>query len=68
MFSPHNYTHFTSGWELACVGMFIATFAGVVGVVRATYPDKPSVDRGYEDGLFEELGGEGALHVSTCSV
>ena len=46
------------------MGMFIATFVGVVGVVRATYPDKPSVDRGFEDGLFEELGGEGAVHVS----
>ncbi|KAL6713926.1 hypothetical protein ACLMJK_008420 [Lecanora helva] len=65
MMSPHYYTHFTSGMEFFCVGVFIAAFLGVVGVVRMTYPDKPAVDRGFEGGLDRELGGEGTIHART---
>ena len=64
MFSPEEYTHFKPGWGLVLIGTFIATFMGVVGVVRSYYPDKPSVERGFEGGLDRELGGEGAVHVS----
>lgn len=42
----------------------MATFMGVVGVVRMYYPDKPSVHKGYEGGLDRELGGGGAVLVS----
>lgn len=67
MFSPHEYTHFTPGWGLVCIGTFVATFLGIAGVVRMYYPDKPSVERGFEGGLDRELGGEGAVHVS-CGI
>ena len=65
MFSPYEYTHFSPAWSFATIGMFVATFLGVVGIVRVYYPDKPSVERGFEGGLDRELGGVGALHVST---
>lgn len=42
----------------------MATFLGIAGVVKIYYPDKSSVERGFEGGLDRELGGEGALHVS----
>lgn len=45
----------------------MATFLGIAGVVRMYYPDKPSVERGFEGGLDRELGGEGAVHVS-CGI
>ena len=64
MFSPYEYTHFEPGWAAICLGMFVATFLGVVAVVGMNYPDMPSVKRGYEGGLDRELGGEGALMVS----
>lgn len=66
IFSPYEYTHFKVGWGLCCIGMFIASFLGVVGVVRVFHnPDVPFVERGYEGGLDRELGGEGTVHVST---
>ena len=68
MFSPHEYTHFTPAFEWVCVGLFVASFLGVVGMVRMTYPDKPSVERGFEGGLDRELGGEGTIHVSEPSL
>lgn len=37
---------------------------GLVGVVSIYYPDKPSVNRGFEGGLDRELGGEPAVLVS----
>ncbi len=64
MFSPEEYTHFKPGWGIVCIGIFVATFMGVVGVVRMNYPDKPSVERGFEGGLDRELGGKGTIHVS----
>ena len=67
MFSPEEYTHFTPGWGAVCLGIFVATFLGVVTVVGVYYPDMPSVKRGYEGGLDRELGGEGAVPVSNPS-
>ena len=64
VFSPYEYTHFTPGWAAVLVGCFVAAFMGVVGVVYLTYPDKPSVNRGFPGGLDRELGGEGCLVVS----
>lgn len=64
MFSPEEYTHFKPGWGAACVGMFVATFLGVVSVVRVFYPDMPAVKARYEGGLDRELGGEGTVWVS----
>ena len=64
MFSPYEYTHFTPGWSAVLVGCFVTAFMGVVGVVYLTYPDKPSVNRGFPGGLDRELGGEGCLLVS----
>ncbi len=54
----------TPGWGLVCIGTFVATFMGLVGVVSIYYPDKPSVDRGFEGGLDRELGGKQAVLVS----
>ena len=64
MFSPEEYTHFKPGWGFVCLGMFVATFLGVVAVVAVNYPDMPAVKRGYEGGLDRELGGEGTVLVS----
>ena len=63
MFSPEDYNFYTSPQCFALIGCFIAVFAGVLGVVRLNYPDRITVDRGYEGGLDKELGGEGAVWV-----
>ena len=67
MFSPEVYTHFSPGWGAVCMATFVAAFLGLVTVVGVYYPDMPAVKRGYEGGLDRELGGEGAVHVSTQS-
>ncbi|KAK4693599.1 NADH dehydrogenase (ubiquinone) 1 beta subcomplex subunit 8, partial [Lecanoromycetidae sp. Uapishka_2] len=64
MFSPEEYTHFKPAWGFVLIGTFVATFMGLVGVVSMYYPDRPTVDRGFEGGLDRELGGEGAVLVS----
>ena len=64
MFSPDEYTHYKPGKGLFLLGCFVATFAGLCGVVSLYYPDKPSAPRTFPDGLEMELGGPNALLVS----
>ncbi|KAF2091229.1 hypothetical protein K490DRAFT_54126 [Saccharata proteae CBS 121410] len=61
MFSPEDYTHFSSGWGAVLLGTFIATTLGLCGIVKLYYPDKPSAPRTFPDGLEKELGGPTAL-------
>ena len=68
MFSPHEYTHAKPGWAAICLSIFVATFLGLVGVVRISYPDMPAVKRGYEGGLDRELGGRDTVIVSKTSL
>jgi hypothetical protein len=65
MFSPYEYTWTTTGKGLAQIGAFVATFFSVLYVVKLSYPDKRSYPREFEGGLEKELGGAGALIVST---
>ena len=46
----------------------MATFLGLLGVVRINYPDMPAVKRGYEGGLDRELGGKDTVIVSETSL
>ena len=52
---------------MVCIGTFVATYMGLVGVVSLYYPDRPTVGKGLEGGLDRELGGEGTVHVSGCA-
>ncbi|KAI9804047.1 MAG: hypothetical protein M1833_000328 [Piccolia ochrophora] len=61
IFSPYEYTHAPPGKAALHFSMFVATVAGLAGVVSLYYPDKPSVPREYPGGLDVELGGPGAL-------
>ncbi|MCJ1362308.1 hypothetical protein MMC16_001411 [Acarospora aff. strigata] len=61
MFSPEEYTHYTSGKAFFLLGCFITTTLGLCGVVSMFYPDKPSTPREFPDGLERELGGPNAL-------
>lgn len=64
VFSPEQYNHVSAGKGFAHLGIFVATFLSLVGVVSLYYPDKPSVPKTYEDGLEKELGGPNAVPVS----
>lgn len=64
MFSPEDYNFYTSPQCFGLVGCFVATFLGMCALVKAYYPDRPTVDRGFEGGLDRELGGAEALLVS----
>lgn len=64
MLSLHEYTHFTPARGFFLMGCFITAVLGLCGVVRMTYPDRPSVPRTFPGGLDKELGGKGALWVS----
>ena len=64
MFSPEEYTHSTPGKAALQVGAFVVAVFALLGAVRLTYPDKPSVAKEYEGGLERELGGPLALRVS----
>jgi hypothetical protein len=48
---------------LAMWAVFIAGIVGIYTAVAYTYTGKPSVRTEYEGGLFEELGGAGAVRV-----
>lgn len=48
------------------MGCFVASVLAVCGVVKMTYPDKPSVPKSYPDGLEAELGGPRAVRVSAA--
>lgn len=67
IFTPHEYTWVSPRRGLVQIGAFIATFLSVCYVVKATYPDRPSFPREFEDGLERELGGAGATRVSEPS-
>lgn len=64
MFSPEEYTHFTSGRAFFLLGCFAASFGALYWVVSKNYPDKPSVPRRFPGGLVRELGGPGTIYVS----
>ena len=65
MFSPEEYTHTKPGKGLFQIGCFVAAVFGLCGVVSMTYPDKQSAPREFEGGLERELGGPGAVRVSS---
>lgn len=65
IFSPWEYTWTTTGPGLIMVGSFITVFLGVTGIVYLNYPDMPSYPREFEGGLERELGGPGAVRVSS---
>ncbi len=64
MFSPFEYTHVKPGMGVFQIGCFIAAVLGLCGIVKMTYPDKPSAPREFEEGLERELGGPTAVRVS----
>jgi NADH dehydrogenase (ubiquinone) 1 beta subcomplex subunit 8 len=47
------------------VGTFVAVFLSVSGVVYLNYPDRIAFPREFENGLERELGGTGAVRVSS---
>ncbi|THC93757.1 hypothetical protein EYZ11_006765 [Aspergillus tanneri] len=63
VFSPEQYTHVTARKGFFHLGVFVATFLGLCGVVSLSYPDKPSAPRTFPDGLEKELGGPNAAPV-----
>lgn len=64
MFSPEEYTHFTSGRAFFLLGCFAASVGALCWVVSKNYADKPSVPRRFPGGLDRELGGPGTIYVS----
>lgn len=66
VFSPEQYTHVTSNKALLSIGTFVVGFLGLCGLVSLYYPDKPSSPRTFpNNGLEKELGGPGAIRVSS---
>ena len=65
MLSLHDYDHFKPGWGFVLMGTFIASVLGLCTAVSMVYPDKISAPKTYADGLEAELGGKGAVLVST---
>ncbi|EPS30893.1 hypothetical protein PDE_05846 [Penicillium oxalicum 114-2] len=61
VFSPEQYSHVSSRRAFHHLGVFVATFLSLCGVVSLYYPDKPSVPKVYVDGLEKELGGANAV-------
>jgi len=64
MFSPEEYTHSKPGKAALQVCAFVVAVFALMGAVRMSYPDKPSVPKEYEGGLERELGGPLAVRVS----
>lgn len=64
-FSPEPYDFYTPAQSFGLIGCFVATFLGLCYTVSLYYPDRPAVDRGFEGGLDRELGGAGAVIVSS---
>ncbi len=64
MFTPYEYTWIAPGKGLFQIGLFIAAFLSVVGLVKLNLPEAPAYPREFEGGLERELGGPGALRVS----
>lgn len=65
VFSPEQYTHATPGKAFFHLGVFVAAFLSLCGVVSLYYPDRPSAPKTYVDGLEKELGGPNAVPVGT---
>lgn len=67
VFSLEEYNQWPPGkafrWFLGYFAA-IASFAGVIYVYA--YPQKPSTERTFPNGLEVELGGKGALLVRIC--
>jgi len=64
VFSLEDYTHMTTSKALLCWAVFIGAVLGLRYAVKATYPDRPSAPKEYEDGLERELGGPGAVRAN----
>lgn len=68
IFSLEEYNVMTGKRGFAMWGLFVACVGGLFTAVYMTYPDRPSAPKEYPGGLEEELGGSGALRVSSsCS-
>lgn len=67
MFSLHEYTWVSAGKGGLQFAAFVATILSVIYAVSFVYPDKVAYPREFEGGLLEELGGSGAVRVSTSS-
>lgn len=65
MFTPYEYTHTAPGKAIFQIGCFITAVFGLCAVVKMSYPDKQSAPREFEGGLEAELGGPGAVRVSS---
>ncbi|KIW90295.1 uncharacterized protein Z519_08939 [Cladophialophora bantiana CBS 173.52] len=61
IFALEDYTFMSTARGLLLWAGFIACVLGVYYGVSYTYPGKPSAPRELEGGLFEELGGPGAV-------
>ncbi|KAF2006785.1 hypothetical protein P154DRAFT_391281, partial [Amniculicola lignicola CBS 123094] len=59
--ATEEYTHFKPGWGGVLFGTFVASVFALCGAISFVYPDKISAPRTFEGGLYEELGGKGAL-------
>jgi NADH dehydrogenase (ubiquinone) 1 beta subcomplex subunit 8 len=66
LFSPYEYTWVNTRQGLFQIGVFVALFTGMVMSVKLWYPEKPAYPREFEGGLERELGGPGAVRVSSC--
>ena len=67
IFSLEEYTVMSGKMGMAMWGLFLSCLGGLSFAVYSTYPDRPSAPKEYPGGLEEELGGPGALRVSTRS-
>lgn len=61
VFSLHDYTFMTPSRGLLMWAGFITCVLSLYYGVSMTFPGKPSAPREFEGGLFEELGGPGAI-------
>lgn len=69
VFAPERYDFYTAPQVWGLFGCAVACFATLWSVVYLNYPDRITVDRGFEGGLDRELGGRGTMIVSTiCSL
>lgn len=65
MFTPYEYTWVSPAKGAFQCAVFIAAFLALCYSVRAVYPDRKSYPREFPDGLEKELGGAGAVRVSS---
>lgn len=65
VFSLEEYNIMTGKMGMAMWAFFLGCVGTLSFAVYSTYPDRPSAPRTFEGGLEEELGGPGALRVSS---